>query len=83
MYKRQNQGSSLIEIGEVLKDFPLFTLDIVSFDLLIGTRLREKDYIKEKMCIRDSIYTDEELYKAFNLPQKYIDIIESVIKERK
>lgn len=37
----------MIEIGEVLKDFPLFTLDIVSFDLLIGTRLREKDYIKE------------------------------------
>lgn len=31
----------------------------------------------------DHIYTDEELYKAFNLPQKYIDIIESVIKERK
>lgn len=29
------------------------------------------------------IYTDEELYKAFNLPQKYIDVIESVIKERK
>ena len=29
----------------------------------------------------DHIYTDEELYKAFNLPQKYIDIIESVIKE--
>ena len=41
--KARNQGSSLIEIGEVLKDFPLFTLDIVSFDLLIGTRLREKD----------------------------------------
>ena len=37
--KARNQGSSLIEIGEVLKDFPLFTLDIVSFDLLIGTRL--------------------------------------------
>ena len=45
--KARNQGSSLIEIGEVLKDFPLFTLDIVSFDLLIGTRSREKDYIKE------------------------------------
>ena len=45
--KAKTQGSSLIEIGEVLKDFPLFTLDIVSFDLLIGTRLREKDYIKE------------------------------------
>lgn len=25
----------------------MFTLDIVSFDLLIGTRSREKDYIKE------------------------------------
>lgn len=45
--KAKNPGSSLIEIGEVLKDFPLFTLDIVSFDLLIGTRLREKDCIKE------------------------------------
>lgn len=31
----------------------------------------------------DHIYTDEELYKAFNLPQKYIDAIEAVIKERK
>lgn len=31
----------------------------------------------------DHIFTDEELYKAFNLPQKYIDVIESVIKERK
>ena len=31
----------------------------------------------------DHIYTDEELYKAFDLPQKYIDVIESVIKERK
>lgn len=37
----------MIEIGEVLKDFPLFNLDIVSFDLSIGTRLREKDCIKE------------------------------------
>ena len=31
----------------------------------------------------DHIYTDEELYKAFNLPQKYIDVIEAAIKERK
>lgn len=31
----------------------------------------------------DHIYTDEELYKAFNLPQKYIDVIESIIKKRK
>lgn len=31
----------------------------------------------------DHTYTDEELYKAFNLPQKYIDVIEAVIKERK
>ena len=31
----------------------------------------------------DHIYTDDELYKAFNLPQKYIDVIEAVIKERK
>lgn len=37
----------MVEIGEVLKDFPLFALDIVSFDLLISTRLREKDCIKE------------------------------------
>ena len=31
----------------------------------------------------DHIYTDEELYKTWNLPQKYIDVIESVIKERR
>lgn len=28
----------------------------------------------------DHIYTDEELYKAFNLPQEYIDVIEAIIK---
>lgn len=31
----------------------------------------------------DHIYTNKELYKAFNLPQKYIDVIDSVIKERR
>lgn len=31
----------------------------------------------------DHIYTDEELYKTWNLPKKYIDVIEAVIKERK
>lgn len=31
----------------------------------------------------DHIYTDAELYKTWNLPQKYIDVIEAVIKERK
>lgn len=31
----------------------------------------------------DHIYTDDELYKAFNVPQEYIDVIEAVIKERK
>lgn len=31
----------------------------------------------------DHIYTDKELYDYFKLPQKYIDVIESVIKERK
>ena len=31
----------------------------------------------------DHIYTDEELYDAFNLPQKYRDVIEAVVAERK
>ena len=31
----------------------------------------------------DHIYTDQELYDAFNLPQKYRDVIEAVVKERK
>lgn len=31
----------------------------------------------------DHIYTDDELYKEFNLPQKYIDVIEAIIRERK
>lgn len=31
----------------------------------------------------DHIYTDAELYRDFHLPQKYIDVIEAVIKERK
>ena len=30
----------------------------------------------------DHIYTDQELYTYYNLPQKYIDVIEAVIKER-
>ena len=30
----------------------------------------------------DHIYTDEELYREFNLPKKYIDIIEAIVKER-
>ena len=30
----------------------------------------------------DHIYTDEELYEAFNLPQKYIDLIEELVRER-
>ena len=29
----------------------------------------------------DHIYFDDEFYKAFNLPQKYIDVIESVVRE--
>lgn len=31
----------------------------------------------------DHIYTNQELYEAFDLPQKYRDVIEAVIKERK
>ena len=31
----------------------------------------------------DHIYTDDELCKAFNLPQKYIDVIDAIVKERK
>ena len=31
----------------------------------------------------DHIYTDEELYKTFNIPQEYIDALGAVIKERK
>lgn len=31
----------------------------------------------------DHIYIDQELYEAFDLPQKYRDVIEAVIKERK
>lgn len=31
----------------------------------------------------DHIYTDKELYQYYKLPQKYTDVIEAVIKERK
>lgn len=31
----------------------------------------------------DHIFTDDELYKKYNLTQDEIDLIESVIKERK
>lgn len=30
----------------------------------------------------DHIYTDDELYKTWNIPQKYIEVIEAVVKER-
>lgn len=31
----------------------------------------------------DHIYTDSELYESFNIPDKYINIIESIVKDRK
>jgi len=31
----------------------------------------------------DHIYTDEELYNYYKLPQKYREVIEAVIKDRK
>lgn len=31
----------------------------------------------------DHVYTDQEIYEKFNIPEKYITIIESLIKERK
>lgn len=30
----------------------------------------------------DHIYTDDELYKTWNIPKKYIEVIEAVVKER-
>ena len=30
----------------------------------------------------DHIYTDDELYKTWSIPQKYIEVIEAVVKER-
>lgn len=52
LYKRlpivaKNPGSYLVEVGEMLKHFSLFTLDVVSFDLLIGSRVKDKNRIKE------------------------------------
>ncbi|TYK39872.1 zinc-dependent metalloprotease [Bacteroides pyogenes] len=45
--KAKGSASSLVEIGDMLKDFPLFTLDIVSFDLMIGMRVKGMDRIEE------------------------------------
>lgn len=39
-------SGSLIEVGDLLTNFPLFTLDIVSFDLQLGMRVRGKDEIR-------------------------------------
>lgn len=52
LYKRlpivaKNPKSYLVEVGEMLKHFPLFTLDVVSFDLQIGSRVKDKNRIKE------------------------------------
>lgn len=52
---------------------------------LVGTNLANKEAWR---CIRvpgsfDHIFTDQELYKKYNLTDEEINIIESVIKERK
>lgn len=41
------------------------------------------DYDGNRVCGKfDHIYTDEELYQTWNLPQKYIDVIEATIKNK-
>lgn len=60
LYKRlpilaKNPVSTLVEVGEMLKDFPLFTLDVVSFDLQIGSRLKDKDRILEIKAHEDRL----------------------------
>lgn len=37
----------------------------------------------EKELRYDHVYTDQEIYEKFKIPEKYISIIESLIKERK
>ena len=61
--RAKSERSSLVEVGSVLKDFPLFTLDIVSFDLSIGSRQRDKDHIKEITGYQDRL--------LFHISRKY------------
>ena len=61
--RAKSERSSLVEVGSVLKDFPLFTLDIVSFDLSIGSRQRGKDHIKEITGYQDRL--------LFHISRKY------------
>lgn len=53
--KAKSPESSLIEVDGVLKDFPLFTLDIVSFDLSLGGRLKDKDRIGDIKGYKDCL----------------------------
>jgi hypothetical protein len=61
--RAKSERSSLVEVGSILKDFPLFTLDIVSFDLSIGSRQRDKDHIKEITGYQDRL--------LFHISRKY------------
>ena len=61
--RAKSERSSLVEVGSILKDFPLFTLDIVSFDLSIGSRQRGKDHIKEITGYQDRL--------LFHISRKY------------
>lgn len=44
--KANGTASNLIEVGDLLENFSLFTLDIVSYDLQLGMRTRGRDKIK-------------------------------------
>lgn len=64
-----------------------FTRFFVTCNISKLTRILTNDYFRFVPAPPtgkfDHIYTHEELYKAFNPPQKYRDVIEAVIKERK
>lgn len=74
-------------------DFALFVASAKTGVYSVDINISKLNNIQTNHCFRfvpappsgkfDHIYTDAELYKAFNLPQKYIDVIEAVIKERK
>ena len=64
-----------------------FTRFFVAINLSSRSGVMENNYFRfvpaPPSCKFDHIYTDAELYRDFHLPQKYIDVIEAVVKERK
>lgn len=58
----RDASSSLIDVTKLLRDFPLFTLDIVSFDLMIGSQTTDKYSVKSIKGYEDRVLINADRY---------------------